>query len=57
MDNIERINELKEIIKNDHQNFQAMREIAVLLLDNGLNEEALKYLINLNNVFKDDARF
>ena len=54
MDKFEKIHELRDIVKADSQNFQAIRELSVLLLDVGLNEEALKYLLDLVNVFKDD---
>ena len=54
MDKFEKIHELRDIVKADNQNFQAMRELSVLLLDVGLNEEALKYLLDLVNIFKND---
>ena len=37
MDKFEKIHELRDIVKADSQNFQAIRELSVLLLDVGLN--------------------
>ena len=49
------IEALQNILKNDPSNFQARRELSILLVNNGFNEEAegnLRYLIKY---FPDDA--
>ena len=42
------IETLQNLLKNDPSNFQARRELSILLVNNGFNEEAecnLKYLL------------
>ena len=56
MDNIDKIEELYETVKNDPSNFQAIRELSIALMDSGYNEEALKQLVYLVGIFPDDAR-
>lgn len=56
MDIFERITELSKVIKNDNENFQAIRDISVLLLDIGYNKEAFKYLKYLSQIFPNDAK-
>ena len=49
------IESLQNILKEDPSNFQARRELSILLLNNGFNEEAegnLRYLIKY---FPSDA--
>ena len=49
------IESLQNILKNDPSNFQARRELSILLVNNGFNEEAegnLKYLLKY---FPQDA--
>ena len=55
MPNQEEIKELQRILKEDSSNFQARRRLAVLLLDNGFNEEALKQFLFLIGIFPSDA--
>ena len=52
----ERIAELQQIIHNDPTNFQAMRELACVLMDIGENESALKALLYLVKIFPDEAK-
>ena len=54
MSKLDKIEELQSLIKEDTQNFQARRELAVLLLDCGFNEEALQHLLYLSTVFSND---
>ena len=49
------IENLQNILKEDPSNFQARRELSVLLADNGFNEEALKNLEYLVEYFPEDA--
>lgn len=49
------IEKLQELIKNDPSNFQARRELAVILANNGFNEEALANLEFLRKYFPEDA--
>ena len=51
----EKIEKLQNILRNDSTNFQARRELAILLLDNGFNDEALAHFLKLAQVFKDDS--
>lgn len=55
MSKLDKIEELQNLLRDDSQNFQARRQLAVLLTDCGFNEEALKNLIYLSKVFKDDS--
>lgn len=54
MSNIDKIEELQNIIKEDSTNFQARRKLAVLLMDSGFNEEALGQLLYLSRNFSND---
>ena len=49
------IEKLQEILKKDPSNFQARRELSVILANNGFNEEALSNLKYLEKYFPDDA--
>ena len=49
------IENLQKILKEDPSNFQARRELSVLLADNGFNEEALVNLEYLAGYFPEDA--
>lgn len=49
------IERIQEILRNDPSNFQARRELSVMLADNGFNEEALSNLNYLLKYFPDDA--
>ena len=51
----EEIEKLQKILKDDPSNFQARRELSVLLADNGFNEEALANLQFLEKYFPEDA--
>ena len=55
MSKLDKIEELQNLLHDDSQNFQARRQLAVLLTDCGFNEEALKNLIYLTKVFKNDS--
>lgn len=55
MPNTEEIKELQQILKEDSSNFQARRRLAVLLLDSGFNEDALKQFLFLISIFPSDA--
>ena len=48
------IETLQEILKNDPSNFQARRELSVILADNGFNEEALSNLKYLEKYFPEE---
>lgn len=49
------IEKLQELLKNDPSNFQARRELSVLLSQEGFNEEALANLQFLTKYFPEDA--
>ena len=49
------IENLQKLLKNDPSNFQARRELAILLAENGFNEEALSNLKYLEKYFPEDA--
>lgn len=49
------IEKLQERLKKDPSNFQARRELSVLLADKGFNEEALSNLQYLTRYFPEDA--
>ena len=55
MNEVQKFDSLKKSIEEDPTNFQARRELAVLCLDNGFDEMALKHLSYLVAVFPDDA--
>ena len=49
------IERLQEMLQKDPSNFQARRELSVILADKGFNEEALSNLEYLEKYFPDDA--
>ena len=49
------IENLQQLLKDDPSNFQARRELAVILADNGFNEEALVNIEYLIKYFPEDA--
>lgn len=55
MNDVQRFDNLKKTIENDPSNFQARRELAVLCLELGFEQVALKHLTYLIGVFPDDA--
>ena len=55
MSKIDKIEELQNLLREDSQNFQARRQLAVLLTDCGFNDEALKNLIYLSKIFTNDS--
>lgn len=55
MATLEKIEQLQEMLRNDPSNFQARRQLAVLLLDCGYKEEALAHFLHLAEIFKEDA--
>ena len=55
MSKSEKIEELQSILKQDQTNFQARRELAVLLLDCGYSEEAKQHFLYLSKIFNDDS--
>ena len=55
MANEEKIEELQEILREDPQNFQARRELAILLIDAGFPKEAAQHLLYLAKTFPDDS--
>lgn len=58
MSKLDKIEELQGLIREDSKNFQARRQLAVLLMDCGFNEEALQHLLYLSKTFSyDDGIF
>ena len=55
MPKLDKIEELQEILKEDSENFQARRELALLLADNGFAKEASLHLRYLAEKFPDDS--
>ena len=55
MSKIDKIEELQNLLKEDQTNFQARRELAVLLLDCGYPEEAKKHFLYLSKIFNNDS--
>ena len=51
----EEIEKLQELLRDDPSNFQARRELSIILADNGFNEEALSNLEYLLKYFSNDA--
>lgn len=49
------IKTLQSLLQQDPSNFQARRELAIILAENGFNEEALSNLRYLEKYFPDDA--
>ena len=49
------IKKLQELLQKDPSNFQARRELAITLADNGFNDEALANLLYLEKYFQEDA--
>ena len=49
------IEKLQELLKSDPSNFQARRELSILLAKNGFNEEALSNLQYLEKYFPEDS--
>lgn len=54
MSKIDKIEELQGLIKSDPSNFEARRQLAVILMDCGFNEEALQHLLYLSKMFNYD---
>jgi len=54
MSKLDKIEELQRLIKEDSSNFQARRQLAMLLTDCGFNEEALGHLLYLSRNFDND---
>ena len=52
---LQEIQELQAVLREDSSNFQARRRLAVVLLDKGFNEEALKQFQFLISIFPQDA--
>ncbi len=52
---MDEIENLQETLQDDPSNFQARRELSILLADNGFNEEALSNLKYLEKYFPEDA--
>ena len=52
---IQEIEELQAILREDSSNFQARRRLAVVLLDKGFNDESLKQFQFLISIFPQDA--
>ena len=48
MSKLDKIEELQRLIQQDPEDFQIRRELAVLLMDCGFNEEALQHLLFLS---------
>lgn len=57
MSKSEKIEELQSILKQDQTNFQARRELAVLLLDCGYSEEAKQHFLYLSKSLMMTAGF
>ena len=55
MANIDKIEELQEILKENATDFQTRRQLAILLLDSGFAQEALQHFLYLKNIFKEDS--
>jgi tetratricopeptide (TPR) repeat protein len=55
MSKLDKIEELQQLLKEDTTNFQARRQLAVLLMDCGFNEEALRHLLYLSKTFTKDS--
>lgn len=55
MSNIDKIEELQLLLREDKSNFQARRQLGVLLLDNGFTKEALSHFIYLSKIFPEDS--
>ena len=55
MNDIERFENLQTTIKLNPKNFQARRELSILLAKNGFNEEALSNLEYLSKYFPEDS--
>ena len=49
------IENLQAVLQEDPSNFQARRELSILLANNGFNEEALSNLEYLTKYFPEDA--
>lgn len=54
MSKFDKIEELQGLIKEDSTNYRARRQLAVLLLDCGFNEEALQHLLYLSKMYTND---
>ena len=55
MSKLDKIEELQHVLKNDQSNFQARRQLAVLLLDSGYSEESLAHFLYLSQIFEQDS--
>ena len=55
MAKIDKIVELQNLLKQDPKNIQARRQLAILLIDCGFSEEALKNLLYLSKNIKNDS--
>ena len=54
--NLDKINKLNEQLEKNPTDFQTRRELAIELMENGYNEDALKQLYYLLKRFPEDPR-
>ena len=55
MSDIIKIEKLQQMLRNDPSNFQARRQLAMVLLDLGYTKEALAHFLHLAEIFQDDS--
>ena len=55
MSKIDKIEELQNLLKEDHNNLQVRRQLAVLLLDAGFSKEALQHFLYLAKFMENDS--
>lgn len=54
MAELDKIEKLEEILKEDKENYQARRELAILLVDSGFAKEGAQHLLYLSKKFPED---
>lgn len=55
MSELVKIENLQQMLRKDPSNFQARRQLAMVLLDEGYTKEALAHFLHLAEIFKDDS--
>lgn len=55
MSDLVKIEKLQQMLRTDPSNFQARRQLAMILLDSGYTKEALAHFLHLAEIFKDDS--
>lgn len=51
----EKIAELEEVLSKNNTDYKTRRKLAVMLLDSGYTEDAMKHFLYLSKIFQEDS--